>query len=245
LSGEAPYAAVTPATMQALHSLIDERIQSKKPSAYITNEAWLQGLSFYVDERVIIPRSHIAEILLHETLQPWMTREPELILDLCTGNGSLAIICALLWPSSFTDGLDISQDALEVAKINSERHRVQSQINWISSDALQAAKGPYDLIVCNPPYVPQSGMDQLPAEFRAEPALALDGGPLGMDFIAAMLPKAHQFMKPDALLILEIGHEITAFSELYPKLNWITLSTQAFDDQVILITYKDLAAHFN
>jgi len=245
LSSAEPYEALSLEITQTLQTLIDQRIQSRKPSAYLTKEAWLGGLSFYVDERVIIPRSHIAEILLNETLLPWMDNEPDLILDLCTGNGSLAIICALLWPSSHVDGLDISFDALQVAKINAERHKLQDQIDWIMSDALQGARGPYDLIVCNPPYVPQSSMDQLPLEFKAEPALALAGGQLGMDFISATLPKMHHFMKPNALLVLEIGHEIEAFSALYPQLNWIALSTQAFDDQVILINQKELAAHFN
>ena len=245
LSSVAPYATLTPQNVESLNALIEERIQSRKPSAYLTNEAWLGGLSFYVDERVIIPRSHIAEILLNETLEPWMSNDPKQILDLCTGNGSLAIICALLWPESHIDGLDISTDALNVAQINSERHKVQPQIDWITSNALHAAKGPYDLIVCNPPYVPQKSMEELPAEFQAEPTLALAGGQNGMDFISSTLPKMHNFMKPNSLLVLEIGHEIQAFSELYPKLNWITLSTQAYDDQVILINHKDLSAHFN
>jgi ribosomal protein L3 glutamine methyltransferase len=245
LSSVAPYATLTPQNVESLNALIEERIQSRKPSAYLTNEAWLGGLSFYVDERVIIPRSHIAEILLNETLKPWMSNDPKQILDLCTGNGSLAIICALLWPESHIDGLDISTDALDVAQINSERHKVQPQIDWITSNALHAAKGPYDLIVCNPPYVPQSSMENLPAEFKSEPTLALAGGQNGMDFISETLPKMHHFMKPNSLLVLEIGHEIQAFSDLYPKLKWITLSTQAYDDQVLLITYKDLSAHFN
>lgn len=245
LSNEEPFSCLSKSVILSLGGLIEERIRSRKPTAYLTNEAWLQGLSFYVDERVIIPRSHIAEVLLHETLKPWIQQEPSKVLDLCTGNGSLAIICALLWPNSHVDGIDISPLALQVASINGNRHKVQSQIDWITSDGLQSAQGPYDLIICNPPYVPTKSMLMLPAEFKAEPYIALAGGILGMDFIATTLPTIHHYMQPNALLVLEIGHEIKAFSGLYPKLNWISLSTQAYDDQVILMTQNDLFKHFN
>ena len=176
--------------VKLVQDLVEQRISTRKPAAYLTQEAWLQGVSFYVDERAIVPRSLIAEVLADGTIDAWLSDQTRQVLDLCTGNGSLAVLAALAWPEVQVSGADISQDALAVAAINTERHGLQSRIQLIHSDGLSALPGPFDLILCNPPYVCQASMDVLPAEFRAEPALALAGGSDGMDFVRQLLQDA-------------------------------------------------------
>ncbi|MDO9218923.1 MAG: 50S ribosomal protein L3 N(5)-glutamine methyltransferase, partial [Lacisediminimonas sp.] len=166
---------VAPADMAQVTLLFDERITNRRPAAYLTQEAWLQGVPFYVDERVIIPRSFIAELLADGSIDPWLSEDTRRVLDLCTGNGSLAVLAAMTYPDVLVDAADISTDALAVARINVERHQLQQRITLIQSDGLANCPGPYDLILCNPPYVNAATMAALPAEFRAEPGLALAG----------------------------------------------------------------------
>lgn len=229
-------------------TLFEARVTSRKPAAYLTHEAWLQGVAFYVDERVIVPRSLIAELLADGGLDYWLRESTHKVLDLCTGNGSLAIIAAMVYPDVTISAADLSIDALAVAQINVEKHALQNRIHLLESDALQspglAANGPYDLILCNPPYVNAQSMAELPPEYQAEPAMALDGnrqgGVDGMDFVRNLLRNAPQHMSPDAILVLEIGNERHYFEAAFSHLEVVWLETSAGEDQVLLITRESL-----
>ena len=222
-------------------ALVEERIRTRQPAAYLTREAWLQGVPFYVDERVIIPRSFIAELLADGSIDPWLSEDTRRVLDLCTGNGSLAVLTAMTYPDVQVDAADISRDALAVARINIDRHALADRITLIESDGLAACPGPYDLIVCNPPYVNAASMAALPAEFRAEPALALAGGEDGMDFIRALFHDAVQHMSENAVLVLEIGNERENFERAFPALTPLWFETSAGSDQVLLLTRQELS----
>ena len=229
------------ATQVALvEQLVGERISTRRPAAYLTGEAWLQGLPFTVDERVIVPRSLIAEPMVDGTLDTWLSERTHRVLDLCTGNGSLAVLAALTWPDVSVDATDISADALAVAAINVNRHGLASRITLRQGDAFHAAIGPYDLILCNPPYVNDASMLALPAEYRAEPALALAGGKDGLDFIRRVLRQAPKYMSERAMLVLEIGNERSHFEASFPRLPVVWLPTSAGDDQVLLIDKPSL-----
>lgn len=231
---------VTPDQHAACLALVEERILTRKPAAYLTREAWLQGVSFYIDERAIVPRSLIAEVLADGTIDAWLSEQTRQVLDLCTGNGSLAVLAALAWPEVQVTGADISGDALAVAAINVERHGVHERVQLVHSDGLAALTGPFDLILCNPPYVCQASMDALPAEFRAEPELALAGGADGMDFVRQLFKDAPARMSEQAVLVLEIGNETDHFMAAFPELEVAWLDTSAGDDQVLLVTREAL-----
>ena len=231
---------VTPEQQDACAALIEERIATRKPAAYLTQEAWLQGVSFYIDERAIVPRSLIAEVLADGTIDAWLSDQTNRVLDLCTGNGSLAVLAALAWPEVKITGADISDDALAVAAINVKRHDLQARVQLINSDGLSALPGPFDLILCNPPYVCQARMDALPAEYRAEPELALAGGADGMDFVRQLFKDAPSRMSEHAVLVLEIGNEVDHFMAAFPELEVAWLDTSAGDDQVLLISREAL-----
>ncbi|WP_295523648.1 50S ribosomal protein L3 N(5)-glutamine methyltransferase [Limnohabitans sp. Rim8] len=236
--------AVSPAQQADCTALIEERITARKPAAYLTREAWLQGVSFYIDERAIVPRSLIAEVLSDGTIDAWLSDQTRKVLDLCTGNGSLAVLAALAWPEVQLTGADISHDALAVATINVERHGLQERVTLVHSDGLSGLNppehGPFDLILCNPPYVCQASMDALPAEFRAEPELALAGGTDGMDFVRQLFKDAPARMNEHAVLVLEIGHEVEHFIAAFPELEVAWLDTSAGDDQLVLVTREAL-----
>lgn len=232
--------AVTAADQAAVRTLIEQRIQSRQPAAYLTHEAWLQGVPFYVDERVIVPRSLIAELLADGSIDDFLGEHTRRVLDLCTGNGSLAILAAMTYPDIDVTGADISDDALAVARINVDRHGLQDRIALVHSDGLSAVPGPWDLILCNPPYVNAESMAHLPPEYCAEPALALAGGPDGMDFIRNLLHQAPAHMSEHAVMVLEIGHERPFFESAFPHLPVFWLETSAGDSQVLLITREAL-----
>ena len=232
---------VTPEEAALVAALVEERIRTRQPAAYLTREAWLQGVPFYVDERVIIPRSFIAELLADGSIDPWLSEDTQRVLDLCTGNGSLAVLAAMTYPDVQVDAADISRDALAVARINVDRHALADRITLIESDGLAACPGPYDLILCNPPYVNAASMAALPAEFRAEPVLALAGGEDGMDFIRALFHDAVQHMSENAVLVLEIGNERENFERAFPALTPLWFETSAGSDQVLLLTRQELA----
>jgi len=235
-----------PATQVAsVQAFIEHRIASRKPAAYLTHEAWLQGVSFYIDERAIVPRSLIAEVLAEGSIDPWLDPNTTRVLDLCTGNGSLGILAALAFPDITVQGLDLSKDALAVAQINIERHGLEGRMTLAESDGLAKADGVFDLILCNPPYVNAQSMSELPAEFKAEPALALAGGDDGMDFIRQMLRDAPAHMSEHAVLVLEIGHERDYFEAAFPNLDVVWLSTSAGDDQVLLLTRQAIVEGAN
>ena len=228
--------AVNAQQQAQVQALIAERIATRKPAAYLTQEAWLQGLPFYVDERAIVPRSLIAEVLADGTIDAWLSDQTTQVLDLCTGNGSLAILAALAWPEVRVLGGDISEDALAVARINVDKHGLQDRITLHTSDGLAQLPGPFDLILCNPPYVCQASMDALPAEYRAEPELALAGGPDGMNFVRQLFRDAPSRMNESAVMVLEIGNEAEHFIAAFPQLEVTWLQTSAGDDQVLLLT---------
>ena len=216
--------------------LIAQRITTRKPAAYLTQEAWLEGVSFYVDERVIVPRSLIAEVLASGNIDPWLSADTKHLLDMCTGNGSLAILAALAYPEVQVIGSDVSAEALEVAHINMDRHELQERLTWVQSDGFKNIQHKFDLILCNPPYVNSQSMATLPQEYVNEPALALDGGPDGMRFISRLLHEAPHYMQENAILVLEIGNEREHFEAAFPKIDVVWLTTSAGDDQVLLLT---------
>ena len=229
----------------AVRALVDARIASRKPAAYLTGEAWLQGVAFTVDERVIVPRSLIAEVIADGTLDAWLAADAARALDLCTGGGSLAVLAALAWPALAIDATDVCPDALAVAAINVRRHGLEGRVTLRQGDGLAAARGAYDLILCNPPYVNRAAMEALPPEYRAEPALALDGnregGRDGMDFVRRLLAGVAPHLGPQGVLVLEIGHERAHFDAAFPRLEAVWLPTSAGDDQVLLLTREALA----
>ena len=241
---DAAHQLVDPVQQGDVAVLLDARIQTRKPAAYLTHEAWLMGVPFYVDERAIVPRSLIAELLFDESLDHWLGDDARRALDLCTGNGSLAVLAAMVWPELAVHASDLSVDALAVAGINVDKHGLQERITLLISDGLARVHGPYDLIICNPPYVNACSMAALPAEFKAEPALALDGnqagGLDGMDFIRALLTQAPAQLTPQGVLVLEIGNERAHFEAAFPRLEPIWLATSAGEDQVLLLTREAL-----
>jgi ribosomal protein L3 glutamine methyltransferase len=244
LSDSTPKVPLSPADIARAATLLEARISTRKPVAYLTQEAWLQGFAFYVDERAIVPRSVIAELLVESGLDYWLDTSTRRVLDLCTGNGSLAVIAASVYTEVEVDGADISQDALDVAKINVDKHALASRIHLMASDGLAQVNGPYDLILCNPPYVNASSMAALPPEYLAEPSIALDGnqsgGKDGMDFIRTLLALAPHHMSEHAVLVLEIGNERPFFEAAFPTLDAVWLETSAGDDQVLLLTRQAL-----
>lgn len=227
---------VREAELIKVQHLIAQRITTRKPAAYLTQEAWLEGVSFYVDERVIVPRSLIAEVLASGNIDPWLSADTKHLLDMCTGNGSIAILAALAYPEVQVIGSDVSAEALEVAHINMERHALQERLTWLQSDGFKNIQHKFDLILCNPPYVNSQSLATLPQEYVNEPALALDGGPDGMRFISRLLHEAPNYMQENAILVLEIGNEREHFEAAFPKIDVVWLTTSAGDDQVLLLT---------
>jgi len=232
---------VSPEDQAQVAMLLEARISTRKPAAYLTNEAWLMGVPFYVDERVIIPRSLIAELLDDGSIDDWLSDATHRVLDLCTGNGSLAVLAAMSYPDVTVDAADISPDALAVARINVDRHELGERITLIESDGLANCPGGYDLILCNPPYVNAASMAALPPEFKAEPDLALAGGADGMDFIRALFLSVAAQMNENSVLVLEIGHERAHFERAFPHLAPFWFDTSAGSDQVLLLTREQLA----
>ena len=226
----------------AVAELVTRRIETRLPAAYLTHEAWLQGVPFYIDQRAIVPRSFIAELIAEGGFDAWLSDDTRQVLDLCTGNGSLAVLAAMAWPEVQVTGADLSPDALAVARINVERHGLQERITLLESDGLANCPGPWDLVLCNPPYVNAQSMAALPAEYRAEPELALAGGTDGMDFVRALLRDLPARLSPHGVLVLEIGNERAHFEAAFPQLEAVWLSTSAGDDQVLLLTADALRA---
>ena len=200
-----------------------ERINDRTPTAYLTNKAWFCGLEFFVDERVLIPRSPIGE-LIESQFQPWLIEEPKRIMDLCTGSGCIAIACAHAFPDAEIDAIDISAEALEVAEQNIQTHGVEQQITPIKSDLFAEVKGEkYDLIVSNPPYVDAEDMNNLPKEFQHEPEIGLTAGSDGLELVKNILINAPQHLTENGMLICEVGNSMLHMIEQYPNvpLTWI------------------------
>jgi ribosomal protein L3 glutamine methyltransferase len=237
---------LVPENIDKIQGLLQKRIETRLPLAYITHEAWLCGVPFYVDERAIIPRSFIAELLLDETIDAWLSPNTKKILDLCTGNGSLAVLAARTYQNASVLASDISNEALAVAQINIKKHQLDNSILLIESDGIAASdlkkEAPFDLILCNPPYVTKASMDRIPLEYRAEPSISLLGGEDGMDFIRSLFLSVAEVLSPEGILVLEIGHERHNFEMAFPNLNPIWLETSAGDSQVLLLHRSDFVA---
>ena len=226
----------------AVLAVIERRIKARLPAAYLTHEAWLGDFRFYVDERVIVPRSHIAE-LLREQLTPWINDPWAVgrVLDLCTGSGCLAILAAHAFPEALVDAVDISPDALAVARRNVADYALESRLELIESDAFTGLAGRrYDVIISNPPYVNAESMDTLPHEYRQEPELALASGEDGLDFTRIILAEAAAHLNPGGLLVVEIGHNRDALEAAYPDTPFTWLDTEAGDRYVFMLRREEL-----
>jgi ribosomal protein L3 glutamine methyltransferase len=222
------HAPVGAAGRRRVEALLRKRIERRIPAAYLLNEAWLEGRSFYVDRRVIVPRSHIGA-LLSARLRPWLARPPRRVLDLCTGSGCLAILAALAFPRAQVDAVDLSRDALAVAQINVRRYRLGRRIRLIRSDLLDGIQGErYDVIVTNPPYVPLRTMRALPAEYRHEPGMALAGGAHGLGLISRIVDESPDFLNPRGLLVCEVGDNRRAAERAYSKLALLWPADEVF-----------------
>jgi len=237
-------ARITRAEAEKVASLLDRRVIERIPAAYLTKEAWLGDLRFYVDERVIVPRSFIAE-LLREHLAPWVP-DPGTVgsaLDLCTGSGCLAIAAALAFPDASVDGIDISRDALAVAQVNLGAYGLNDRVRLVRSDLFAKVEGRrYDVIVSNPPYVDAPSMRTLPEEYRHEPRLALAGGADGLAIVRRIIAAAPEHLTERGILVVEIGHNRDALEAAYPRLAFTWLETSAGDEHVFMLRRADLPA---
>ena len=236
--------ALSAEQMAAVRELIERRIATRTPAAYLLHEAWFAGLSFYIDERVIVPRSLTAEFI-HERFAPWIAPERvHRILDLCTGSGCMAIACAYAFADARVDAAELSDDALAVARINVERHRLENRVNLVQSDLFGALEGKrYDVIVTNPPYVANAEMAALPEEYHHEPQMALYSGDDGLTAIRQILAQAHKHLTPGGILIAEVGNSHETLQRAFPEVPFTWLATQSGDDSVFLLTVDDLAEH--
>ena len=238
-----PYldARLLPSEKHRLLGLIERRVKERVPVAYLTRHARQGDFDFYVDERVIVPRSFIAE-LLGEPLRPWIEYDELVhnVLDLCTGSGCLALQAACHYPDAVVDAADISLDALEVAAVNVEDYGLQERVNLIHTDLFEGLEGRYDLIITNPPYVDAESVAALPPEYRHEPEPALGSGEDGLDAVRRILPQAARFLNPHGVLLAEIGHNRDALEAAFPELPFVWLDTSGGDGFVFLLTREQL-----
>ncbi len=235
-------AHLLPKEKSALLRIYERRVQERIPAAYLTKEAWLVEHRFYVDERVIVPRSFIAE-LLDEQLSPWIEDpwQVETALDLCTGSGCLAILAALNFPEARVDAIDLSPDALAVARKNVDDYQLQERVRLIESDGMNALGDErYDLIISNPPYVDAASVAALPPEYLKEPELALGSGEDGLDFTRRILAEAKARLNPGGILVVEIGHNRDVLEAAYPQLPFTWLDTAAGDQYVFMLRQEEL-----
>jgi ribosomal protein L3 glutamine methyltransferase len=235
-------ASLTHGESEEVQAVIERRVKDRIPAAYLTHEAWLGEHRFYVDERVIVPRSFIAE-LLQEQLVPWLDAPDEVtrVLDLCTGSGCLAILAALAFPNADVDAVDLSKEALEVAAKNVADYGLTDRVELIGSDLFTALDGrSYDVIISNPPYVNAESVAALPPEYQAEPALALGSGEDGLEATRQILARAKAHLNPGGLLVVEIGHNRDALEAAYPALPFTWLDTESGDQFVFMLRREDL-----
>ncbi|HUR40589.1 MAG TPA: 50S ribosomal protein L3 N(5)-glutamine methyltransferase [Verrucomicrobiae bacterium] len=233
-------ARLTPAEVRKVRALLQRRIDTRKPAAYLTGEAWFAGLPFTVDEQVLIPRSPIAE-LVEQGFQPWLRREPSRILDLCAGSGCIGIACAMAFPEAQVEAGEIDAGALKLLKANITRHQLGHRVRAVKSDLFAALRGArYDLIVSNPPYVPEARWRRMPAEYHHEPKLALASGRDGMDIVERILRQAPAFLAPGGLLVCEVGGSVPEFNRRFPKIPVTWPEFERGGDGVFVISRDDL-----
>jgi ribosomal protein L3 glutamine methyltransferase len=233
---------VSPGELRAVRDILRRRVRERTPAAYLTREAWLGEFSFYVDERVIVPRSFIAE-LLRDALAPWIAdaRRVRAVLDLCAGSACLAVLAAHAFPKASIDAADLSAEALQVARRNIKRYALGKRVRLVHSDLFdRLAARRYDLILSNPPYVNAAAMRALPREYRREPRLALAGGRDGLALVHRMLAQAAAHLNPKGMLVVEIGHNRAALQRAYPRLPFTWLETSAGGDYVFMLHKEDL-----
>jgi len=229
--------------ISAVLSILQQRVTKKIPAAYLTHEAWMGDLRFYVDQRVIVPRSFIAE-LLRTRLKPWIKDASSIkaALDLCTGSGCLAILMAHVYPNAAIDACDISRSALSVARRNISDYGLENRIKLMRSDLFKSMRRRrYDLIVANPPYVKAQAMRTLPEEYRHEPQLALDGGKDGLEYVRRILHHAAEYLHKTGLLVVEIGHNRGALERAFPRTEFIWPETSAGNEYVFLLKHHQLS----
>lgn len=237
--------SLTSGEITKLKAVITRRIEEKIPAAYITKEGWFAGLQFYVDERVLVPRSPIAEMVENQ-FSPWV--DPELVesvLDLCTGSGCIGIACAYAFPQAQVDLSDVSSDALEVANINISQHEANQRVTAIQSDIFKDLSGKsYDIIVSNPPYVDKEDMGDLSEEFHHEPELGLSSGNDGLDITRTILKQASQYLADNGILVLEVGNSQYALAEMFPQVPFQWIEFERGGDGVFLLTKEQLEKFF-
>ena len=236
--------SVEPEQSERVQKLVQERVSSRKPAAYLLGECWFAGLPFNVDERVIVPRSPFAELILNK-FKPWLAEPPKRVLDLCCGSGCMGIAAAINFPDAQVDIIDLSPDALDVARSNIARHGLEGRVRAIESDLFTNAEGPYDLILSNPPYVPQWEYDALPAEYHREPEMSLVAGEDGLDLVIPMMLQAPEFLAEGGRVFIEVGNTDEYLANCFPEVpfEWIEFTNGGAG--VYTLSREQLVTHKN
>ncbi|HEY3487762.1 MAG TPA: 50S ribosomal protein L3 N(5)-glutamine methyltransferase [Gammaproteobacteria bacterium] len=238
-----PERTVSLAELGRVEHLLQQRIATGKPLAYLLQSAWFCGLEFFVDERVIVPRSPIAELIADE-FSPWLPRAPRQVLDLCTGSGCIAIACALMFPEAAVAASDISAEALAVAAVNRKRYELENRLQFYTADVFNGIpRREYDLLVSNPPYVDAADMAVLSSEYRQEPRLALAAGADGLDIVRRILRDAQHYLSADGLLVVEVGNSQPALLAAFPQVPFVWPEFERGGDGVFVLTAEDLRTH--